>query len=162
MDNLEKALIGATLMNTIFHQYEAGELAKSGEKIRGRVAKFLRQRSNSNEKLLREVILKADEAWKKSINEYMTTAIEAKSTIAKIYDYFQKELEKFANIKEKDIELFTMQMTHDAEAEHNSRMVIDFLVQQLGIEKRVSAFSGKRLTIKNDMILEGIAIKDGF
>ncbi len=162
MNNLEKAMMGATLINTLFHEYKPGELAKSGEKIRGRIAKFIRQRSKSNQKMYVEVIMKADEAWRKTINEYKTTSIESKSTIAKIYDYFGKELERFANVKDKDIELFTMQMTDDAEAEHNSRMVVDFLVQQMGIERRKSLFEGKRLQIKNELILEGKTVKDGF
>ena len=47
--------------------------------------------------------------------------IEAKTTMASIYNYMPDVLEKFANIKDKDMELFMIQTISNAEAEKKQR-----------------------------------------
>ncbi len=44
----------------------------------------------------------------------------------------------------------------------NSSTVVDYLVEEMGIEKRKSAFAGKKLTIVNNLILDGKKIAEGF
>ncbi len=164
MTNLEKALIGSSLINTIFHEYEVSELTSSGELVRKRIAKFMRQRGKSNRKIFIQAIKKTDKAWKKTINEFakQKLSIEAKATIAAIYNYMPNDLENFANVQDKHIEQFMITAVDDYEAEKNSSVVIDYLMADLGIEKKKSLFAGKKFTIKNNLIIDGKQIAVGF
>ena len=164
MDKLEKSLIAATLINTIFHEYNSGELNSSGEIVRHRIARLMRQRAKTNKKLFLEVIKKTDIVWKDAINHFAKEKmkIEAKTTIMAFYNYFNMELERFANITDKHIEKMMINSVSDVEAEHNSDIVVDYIVQKLGIEKKRSAFGGKFLTLKNNMIIEGKKVDERF
>ena len=164
MTNLQKAIAASTLMNTLFNEYKAGELNSTGEKVRKKCAKFMRQRANSNRQDFLLAVKKTDEAWRNTINHFAkeNMKIEAKTTIAAIYNYFDPEMQKFLKLTEKQMEQFTIITTDDAEAESNSITVIDYLVEQMGFEKRKSAFAGKKLTIVNNLILDGKKIAEGF
>jgi len=164
MTNLQKAISAATLMNTLFFEYKAGQLNTTGEKVRKKVAKFMRQRAKSNKSDYIFSVQKTDEAWRATIDHFAKykMKIEAKTTISAIYNYFAPEMQKFLKLSEKQMEKFAIDSTSDAEAEANSSTVVDYLVQQMGIEKKKSAFAGKKLTIKNNIILDGKIVKDGF
>ncbi len=145
-------------------EYSPNELNSSGELVRKRVAKFMRQRSKSNRKLCLDVIKKTDKSWRKTVKRFakVELRIEAKSTIAAIFNYMPNELEHFANIQDKHIEQYMIPAVGDAEAERNSSTVIDYLMNDLGFEKKKSAFSGRKLTIKNNLIIDNIKIAEGF
>jgi len=162
--NLQKAISAASLMNTIFGEYQAGDLNKSSELVRKRVAKFMRQRNKTNRNEFMEVIKKTDEAWRMTINHFADKKlkIEAKTTISSIYRKFEKEMNRFVNINDKHIEKFAIGATDDAEAEMNSDTVVDYIAGLLGVENERSAFAGKRLAIVNNMILSGEKIDDKF
>jgi len=164
MTNLQKAISAATLINTLFSEYKVGELNSTAEKVRKKCAKFMRQRAKSNRADYITAVNATDEAWRKSIDHFAKyeMKIEAKTTISAIYNYFAPEMQKFLKLSEKQMEKFAIDSTSDAEAEANSSTVVDYLVQQMGIEKKKSAFAGKKLTIKNNIILDGKIVKDGF
>ena len=157
MNNIQKSIIGASLMHTLFQEYKAGELAKSGELVRKRVAKYMKQRARTNQRDFIDAIKFSDKAWRKTVLHFAKERkrIEAKSTIRAVYDYFQEELSKYANIREEHIEKFLIVGTNDAEAEHNSQIVIDFLIECLGMEKKKSALKSRLDMIKQNRILEG-------
>jgi len=164
MTNLQKAIAASTLMNTLFNEYKAGDLNSTGEKVRKKCAKFMRQRANSNRQDFLVAVKATDEAWRNTINYFAKEKlkIEAKTTITAIYNYFAPEMQKHLKLTEKQMEQFSIISTDDAEAEANSSTVIDYLVEQMGIEKKKSAFAGKKLTIVNNLILDGKKIAEGF
>ena len=164
MTNLQKAIAAATLINTLFNEYKAGQLNSTGEKVRKKIAKFMRQRSKTNEADFIFSVKKTDEAWRKAINHFAkeNMKIEAKTTITAIYNYFAPQMQKFLKLSEAQMEKFAIMGTDDAEAEANSSTVVDYLVEQMGIEKKKSAFAGKKLIIKNNLILERKQIAEGF
>ena len=164
MTNLQKAIAAATLINTLFNEYKAGELNSTGEKVRKKCAKFMRQRANSNRQDFLIAVKKTDDAWRNTIDHFLkeNMKIEAKTTIAAIYNYFDSEMQKFLKLTEKQMEQFTIMSTSDAEAEANSSTVVDYLVEQMGFKKRKSAFAGKRLIIKGNLITDGKKIAEGF
>lgn len=155
MTSKQKALIATTLMNTIFQEYATGELNKHGELIWSRVGKFIRVNAKQNKALFLEVVNEADRAWRETIEHFTDKKImiETKSTIMAIFNYFEADL-KQANIKNKHIEEWTKEMIDNAEAEHNSSIVIDYLVERLGMQKRKSIFKTKLTIIKMNRILE--------
>lgn len=164
MKKLENALIAATLINTIFQEYNPNELNSSGELVRSRIAKFIRQRSKSNKKLTLEVIMKVDKVWRVAINHFAKEklAIEAKATITAIYNYFENELTKYAKVTDAHIEKFMINGTDNFEAEKNSDIIVDFMAKELGIEKKKSAFAGKFAILKGNLITDGKEIKKEF
>ncbi len=164
MTNLQKAIAAATLINTLFNEYEAGALNSTGEKIRKKCAKFMRQRASINRQDFLTAVTATDKAWIATINHFIKEKmkIEAKTTIAAVYNYFASEMQKFLKLTEKQMEQFAIISTDDAEAEANSSTVIDYLVEEMGIEKNKSAFAGKKLIIKNNLILERKQIAEGF
>ena len=161
---LRKSLIGVSLMNSLFMSYKQGELNSSGELVRKRVAKLMRQRSNSNHQLCLDVIKDTDIAWRKTVNHFLkdNMRIEAKSTITAIYNYMAEDIEKYAGITDKHIEMFMIQTVDDLQAEKNSSIVVDYLMKDLGIAKKRSLFAGKLNTIKNNLIIEGKTLASGF
>lgn len=144
MTSKEKALLATTLMNTIFQEYKANELNRHGELIWSRCGRFLRSSVKNNRESFIEIVLKSDKAWRATINHYAAEnmRIEAKSTIMAIFNYFEDDL-KHADIRNKHLEEWTKEMTPDAEAEHNSKTVIDYMAEQLGLPKLQSAFKTK-------------------
>ena len=157
MENVEKSIIAASLIGTIFNEYEAGELNSSSELVKKRIGKYMRKRARTNKKILIESILKTDKAWQEAINHFKKANIrvEAKSTIRAIYNYFEDVLSKYANVRSEHIERMLIFATDDAEAEHNSDLVVDFIVEKLGLEKRKSAFKTRLAILKGNRIMEG-------
>ena len=157
MNKIQRSIAGVSLMHTLFQEYKAGELHSSGEIIRKRTAKYMRQRSKTNRKEFIDAIMATDKAWKETIAHFVKdhVKIEAKSTIRAIYNYFEEEISKYANIRAEHIEKFLIIGTSDAEAEHNSDMVVDYLVERLGMEKRKSVLATRFAILKQTRILEG-------
>ena len=58
-------------------------------------------------------------------------------------------------MRDKHIEKMLILATDDAEAEHNSDLVVDFIVEKLGLEKRKSAFKTRLAILKGNRIMEG-------
>jgi len=157
MNNIEKSIIAASLIGTIFSQYEAGELNRAGEEVKKRIGKYMRKRAKSNRNEFGNAILNTDKAWQDAINHFVNdnVRIEAKSTIRAVYNYFSNELTKYANVSDKHIERMMINTTSDAEAEHNSDTVVDYIVEQLGFPKRKNAFHARLAILKGNRILEG-------
>jgi len=157
MENVEKSIIASSLIGTIFNEYEAGELNSAGELVKKRIGKYMRKRAKTNNKIFAEAIQKTDNAWQEAINHFAKESlrIEAKSTIRAIYNYFEDVLDKYANVRSEHIERMMMFATDDAESEHNSDMVVDFIVDRLGLQKRKSSFKTRLAILKGNRILEG-------
>lgn len=162
--NLEKAIIASSLINTIFSEYVPGELNRSSELVRSRIAKFMRKRSKSNKAIFLDCIMTTDKAWRETISHFAKDKIkiEAKSTIAFIYNQFSSELEKFANVQDKHIEKMMIDTTSDYEAEINSDKIMEYLLSRIGIETKRSAFSGKKLILKGNIITDGKKLNPQF
>jgi len=155
MNNIQKSISATSLIGTLFSNYKAGDLNSAGELVRKRAAKYMRQRRKTNKKYYFEAVMKTDKAWKDAVNHFAdkNMRIEAKSTIRAIFNYFEEEL-AYANIRSIHIENMMIHATDDAEAEHNSDIVIDFIIEKLGLEKRVSAFKTRFAILKGNKILE--------
>ena len=156
MNKIQKSISGASLIGAIFSNYKAGELNSAGELVRKRAAKYMRKRERTNHKQYFLAVMATDKAWKDAVNHFAdkNMRIEAKSTVRAIFNYFEDELSKYANIRSEHIEKMMIQITDDAEAEHNSDIVIDFIIEKLGLEKRVSAFKTRFAILKGNKILE--------
>ena len=92
---------------------------------------------------------------------------------ALVYSYYAAPLKKYGNISEKLIEEVQVHAKSDhipsdeyIELESNGEDILSVYIKELephsGIGLRVSLFAGRRLTLKNNLILEGKKVKDGF
>ena len=157
MENVEKSIIASSLIGTIFNEYEVGELNSSCELVKKRIGKYMRKRAKTNKKIFVDAIKKTDKVWQEAINHFakQNLKIEAKSTIRAIYNYFEDVLSKYANVRSEHIERMLIFATDDAEAEHNSDLVVDFIVEKFGLQKRKSAFKTRLAILKGNRIMEG-------
>jgi len=157
MENVKKSITAASLIGAMFSMYSAGELNSSGELVRKRIRQYMSKRAKCNHKEYIEIVLKTDGVWQDAINHFAKEKlrIEAKSTIRAIYNYFEDVLSKYANIRSEHIEKLMINATDDAEAEHNSDMVVDYIVERLGLPKRKSAFKTRLAIMRGNRILEG-------
>ena len=157
MNNIEKSIAAASLIGTLFNEYEAGTLNRAGEEVKKKIGKYMRKRAKSNPKDFQNSIKLTDKAWQNAINHFAkdNLRIESKSTIRAIYNYFSKELSKYAKVSDKNIERMMINATDDAEAEHNSDLVVDYIVEQLGLPKRESLFHTRFQILKENRIIEG-------
>ena len=164
MTHIQRSIIAATLMHTILQEYEVGEMNSTGQKVARKVRKYMQRRARISRKEFMEMLQLTDRAWRETINHFAKEKlkIEAKTTIACIYNNLQEECEKQIGIKEKLFEKFMIDMFDDPEAEHNSDKVVEYLLDVIGIKAKQSAFSGKRLTIANNLIVEGKDVDERF
>lgn len=164
MTDLEKALTLSVCMDIMFKQYKAGELNKRGELVRSRNAKFLKSREKTNIKIFVSTMNNTLKKWNEIVNHFAeeNMKIEAKATISAIFNYSPELFKRFANITDKHIESFMIISIDDYEAEKNSSIVVDYLMNDLGFEKKKSLFMGKRNILKNNLIIEGKTVKEGF
>jgi len=92
---------------------------------------------------------------------------------ALIYGYYAAPLKKYGNISEKLIEDMQAATTSDhipsdeyRELEDTGDDILSIYIKELephtGVSLRRSAFAGKKFILKNNMIIEGKKIKDGF
>lgn len=125
----------------------ARERTKSIQELRARFKKFMYVRSRTNKKEFLEAIKYADEAWRKMVEHFMEQklAIEAVSTIIRLYDLYEEPLTKYANVRAKQIDAYAMGISEDTtlQLETNSYDVADYLIEQLAVFsgiRRVSKF----------------------
>jgi len=156
MTGVERSLAASFLIDSMFRTYKAGELNNAGELVRKRIAKYLRKRSVSNRETFSKVMKLTDDVWEdaKKYFDDKNITIEVKTVIMELFNYFEDELSKYANVREKHIEKFMIQATDNKDAEMNSYDVVEYLVQNLGLEKRVNPFHTKFATLKENWILE--------
>lgn len=164
MTTVERAIIASSLMNTMFMYYRADEINKTAQTVRKKVSKYMRKRSKINRVEFLRVIKICDNAWKRTVDHFAddNIKIEAKATISAVYNNMNDVCVKQIGVREKLFEKFMICLTEDAEAEHNSDMVIEYFLKQIGLEPVKSSFTGKKLIIAGNIITDGKKIDDRF
>ena len=112
--------------------------------------------------------------WIRSTNKYEAGhPIIGIDFCALVYSYYGAPLKKYGNITDKLMEEVQAHAHSDhipsdeyRDLECNGDDILSVYIKELephtGIGMRVSAFAGKKFTLKNNLILEGKKIKDGF
>lgn len=174
LNNKEIAIVTAHTMRRFLKAFEIHERTKEIELVMARTYKFLTHEEKHH---------KADFVYATEIERALyhnavmafdgETPIFALDFSVRLYEYYPKQLKRYANISEKIMEKIDITATKrvvakekEYEIESNSSDLLDEYIKQLapltGVQLKKSAFAGKKLTIKNNMILDGKKVAAGF
>lgn len=150
---LQRAMIMTSIIGSILSSYDpkvASERKKSINILKQRTKKFMFRRSKSNKNEFSEAIKISDRVWRTSVDYFAENniSIEAVSIILALYNLYEDELSKYANIHNKQIEAYARNSNFSrADVEQNSYRVADFIIDELapytGVQKRVLNLKGK-------------------
>jgi hypothetical protein len=161
-------------MRRFLTHYESHERTKHMQVLSTRLSKFLKQRERKNRKDFIFATEFERVMWTNVTEKYdKKTKIFAIDFIVQLHGYFESIMTKFANVSPK---LMLQVASCDPLKETDSKLCVeiesndsDLLSTYLeifhphsGVKKRKSLFAGKMLTIKNNLILDGKKINDGF
>jgi len=155
-------------------QFDYSERNASMNSLMSKLNKMLRSRERTNRKDFIFATEYERILWVNVTHEYeKSTPIFPINVITTLYDYFSKELIRYAHINEKlmtkvciihgssnvDEDTFFKIEQNDGSI---TTTYIEIFKKDSGVGVRISPIAGRRLTLKNNMILEGEKIKDGF
>lgn len=143
MTAVERAIIASSLMNTMFMYYDHTELNSTAQKVRRKVSQYMRNRKKSNPQEFLRIIELCDKTWRNTVDHFaeQNLKIEAKFTIASVYNNMQDVCISKIGIKENLFERFMVGATEDAEAEHNSDIIIEYFLNEIGIGVKKKSFA---------------------
>lgn len=135
---VQNAIIAASIIGNFLSFYDhrvKHERSKSVELLRSRVRKFLAARNKSNKNELLNAIAYSNFAWQKMIDVFVKnkTPIELATAVMRVYGLYSEQLSKYANINEKQMDIFALGMIGEItlEIEQSSFIVVDFLLDEL-------------------------------
>lgn len=135
---LQNAIIAASIIGSILGMYDhriAKERTRAVGVLQSRIKKFLFSRSRTNKKEFNEAVEIADAAWGKTIKFFHAQKLqmETVTAIVEIYELYDKELARFVNIHEKQMDNYTIGADEDVplEIEKSSRVVIGFMLDEI-------------------------------
>jgi hypothetical protein len=174
LSNIGIAIVTAHTMRRFILNFKPHERTNAMDIVITRLRKFLLKRERIN---LREFAFCTEferVMYQNATDSYdKATPIFALDFVTRLYDYFEPQLKKHAFINPKLIEKIAMVMTRtdidskqSYELEKNSGDLLETYIKVFepysSVSVKKSLFQGKKLTIKNNMILEGKEIASGF
>ena len=174
LPNLQQAIIVAHVMRRFLCHYEIHERTKSMQILSTRLSKFLKQRERKNAKDFIFATEFERVLWTNVTDSYdKKTKIFIIDFIVQIHSYFEDIMTRFANVSPKLMlevascdPLQNVDSDTCVEVEANDDDLLSTFLKHFepysGVSKRKSLFSGKKLTLKNNLIIEGKKVADGF
>lgn len=163
MTELQKAIIISSMIGSILANYDPRKKAERGKGLvilRKRLKKMMMQRSKSNRKEFIEAIQVGDKVWRDAVNHFSdkNISIEAVSITIRLYHLYSTQLQRFANIGDRQIDAFAMGGNGTEGHEKNSFIVADYILKALAPftgEHLENKLSLRKTIIKQNLILEG-------
>ena len=174
LSSIQIAMITSHTIRRFLRNFQPHERTLEIEQTLVRTKKFLMQRQRIN---LREFIYceKLETALYENACASFSgdTPVFALDFTVRLYGYYEAPLKRHVNITPKMMEKIDLSATKrvvdrskEYEIESNSSDLLDEYIKQLepltGVKLKKSAFAGKKLTIKNNMILDGKEVASGF
>ncbi|MDD3450951.1 hypothetical protein [Sulfurimonas sp.] len=135
---IQNTIIAASIMGNLLSFYDHRvkfERTKSVELLRSRVRKFLAIKSRTNKNEYLKALSYSNFAWQKMIDVFVKnkTPIELATAVMRVYGLYSEQLNKYANINEKQMDAFALGMIGEItlEIEQSSYVVVDFLLDEL-------------------------------
>lgn len=128
MNNLQTAIIYASIIGTILSEFETSN--KTITILKKRIKKFMFSRSRTNKKDFLEAVRKGEEVWGDAINHFAKEkiSIDAFSTIIAVWSSQAELLARMVNLSEKRVEKFSMLNSNDRlDAELNGYKVAEYI-----------------------------------
>jgi len=175
LTDLQIAIIVSHSMRRFLKNFEPHERTKAVEKVMVRLHRFLFRAEKAN---LKDFVFATEYErilWQNTAYEYeKSTAISSVNFVNVLYDYFgstickstdltPKLMQKFSEVKDNDRE-YDSNDIYKFESNSNSitSTYIKLFEKDSGIGLKRSLFAGKKITIKNNLIIEGKKIAEGF
>ena len=174
LNELEQAIVVAHVMRRIMSNFKPGDRVSSIETVMIRLSKFLKKRQRTNTKSFIYATEFERVLWMNVTDKYdKKTKIMALDFVSKVYEYFPNIMNKYAGLSNKIMEKLaflatTVEVSSSEcyEMERNDDDLLSTFINQFepysGVGLRKSLFSGKKNVIKNNMIIDGIKIAEGF
>jgi hypothetical protein len=174
LSNIEIAIVVAHTMRRFLSNFEIHERTKEIDEVLRRTKRFLMRRERINNTEFAYATKLEKGVYHNAVLAFAgDTPIFALDFSVRLYEYFEKQLTKHASINPKLIEKISIasnkrvvDSSKEYEIESNSSDLLDEFIKQFeplsGVPLKKSLFAGKKLIIKNNMILEGKEITKGF
>jgi len=174
LTKLEQMIVVAHVMRRITSHFKTHERTSAIEVLLKRLRKFLLQKERKNKKSFIFATEFEKVLWLNVTDKYdKKTKILALDFVSSLFAYFESDLDKYANITQKVIQKIDINVsnldissTEAYEMEQNDNDLLSTFITMFkpysGIGLKKSLFAGKKLTIKNNLILEGKKIASGF
>lgn len=171
---LIQAIIIAHSMKRLLKGFEPHERNKAVETVMQRLYKFLKQRERTN---LKDFIFATEferTHWQQVTDDYdKSTPLYAINTAATLCDYFDVIMNRYAKLSPKVMEKFGITHNNNDSSreecfmiEQNDGSFVSTYIEKFepfsGVSVRKSPFAGRKLTIKNNLIIEGKKIAEEF
>lgn len=175
LTNIEIAIVASHTIRRFLKQFEIHERTKEIDEVLRRTKKFLKKRERVNFAEFKYATEIERSSYHNAVLAFSgDTPVFALDFAVRLYEYYEPQLKRHANINPKLIEKIdiaaaskrVVEREREYEIESNSTDLLDEYVKQLapltGVELKKSAFAGKKLTIKNNMIIDGKKVAAGF
>jgi len=174
LSKLEQAIVVAHGMRRILSSYKHFERTAHLETLSKRLRKFLIQREVKNNKSFIFATEFERVFWMNVTEKYdKSTKILALDFVTSLYSYYGEILSKYSDVSKKlmeKIDVLAADVDVSSEEvysmEQNDKDLLTTYVTMFepysGIKMRKSLFAGKKLTIKNNLIIEGKKVASGF
>lgn len=174
LPKLQQAIVVAHIMRRFMTHYKSDERTKSMQVLSTRLSKFLKQRQRTNLTDFIQATELEKGLWDNVTNKYdKDTRVFVIDFIVQVHGYFSEIMTKYANVSDRlmlDVAKCNPLANTDSatciEIESNDSDLLSTFLEHFypysGVKKRVSIFSGKKLTIKNNLILEGKELSEQF
>ena len=174
LTKLEQAIVVAHGMRRILSNYKHNERTASLETLAKRLKKFLLKREKSNKRSFIFATEFERIFWLNVTDKYdKTTRILALDFVTSLYSYYGDILSRYSDISPKLMEKIDI-LANEADAtseeiyemEQNDKDLLTTYVNMFepysSVKMRKSLFAGKKLTIKNNLIIEGKTLDEKF
>lgn len=174
LTDLQIAIVVSHLMRRFMTNFKPHERTTAIEKVMMRLTKFLKQRERTNFKDFVYATEFERVIWENATESYdKSTPIFGINFVASLYEYFDTILNRYVKLSPKIMIRFSMVHNETGvsddecmEIEGNDSDLLSTFIKlfepysDVGI--RISPMAGMKLTIKNNLIIEGKKLAKGF
>ena len=174
LNKLEISIIVVHTIRRMMRNFEPHERTSSIETLLKRTGVFLRRREKTNRKNFIIATEFERRLWNNTTNDYdKETKIFAIDFSCKLYNYFEVHLSKYTDISVALMDKVAIQhnptevsINESFNIEESDDDLLNTYIKLFepfsNVSLKKSLFAGKKLTLKNNLILENKIIKDGF
>lgn len=171
LTQLQIAIVVANVISRVLSNYKHYEQPKAMQEVSSRIGKMMRSRYRTNQKEFNQAMRIEMRVWREVVMNFDNeTPLYVVDLATKLHSHYEEPLKRFANLSEKVMErLGALTSSLDdakVELESNDNNIvnkfIDIFEPYSGVKRKRSLLAGRGLIIKNNLIIEGAQLAEGF